>query len=163
MLIDLLVEKKNSIADDWVQRIIGTYPQESRKFLKSQKDQFANPVGNTISVNAEKIFAEMINRNDPIKLKSLLDEIIKIRAVQSFSPSLAVGFVFSLKDAVRDELARQSITASDGELSDIYSRIDKMALIVFDSYMESREKIFRIRLDEVKAKSFQSMMQKGSL
>lgn len=162
MLKELLVKRKSSIVDKWVGMILNSYPSESLNFLKSQKDQFANPVGYTISSNAGKLFDEMIGDADRIRIKELLDDIIRIRAVQEFRPSRAVEFVFSLKEAIRNEIKEETgDTCLDEELVRFESKIDMMALIAFDLYMQSREKIFQIRVNEVKARSLQSMVQNG--
>ena len=154
MLKELLNQKKSTIVSNWNELIFNSYPAEAVNFLKMKKNQFSNPVGHTITTNAEKVFDELINDCDLEKIKSFLDEIIKIRAVQSFSPSQAVNFLFDLKKAIRDELKTELIekTISD-ELSNFELLIDRTIIIGFDLYIESREKIFRIRVNEIKSKS----------
>ncbi|MGB8319602.1 MAG: RsbRD N-terminal domain-containing protein, partial [Ignavibacteriaceae bacterium] len=93
MLKDLLVSRKSAIVNSWIQLIVETYPSKTSGFLKSQKDRFSNPVGYAISNGAEKIFEEIVNQNDIEKVKSSLTDLIKIRAVQNFSPSEATGFI----------------------------------------------------------------------
>ena len=152
MLKDLLIKKKSSIIDSWTQLIIETYPSRTSNFLKSQKDRFSNPVGYTISNSAEKIFEEIINSRDIERTKSLLNDIIKIRAVQDFSPSEAVGFIFSLKKVLRKELGLEVIQGKIlTELFEVESYIDDIALIAFSLFIDAREKIFNIRLSEIKS------------
>ena len=152
MLKDLLTSKKSSIVDSWVQSIVETYPSKTSSFLKSQKDRFSNPVGYTISNSAGKIFEEIINQNDIEKVKTLLFDLIKIRAVQNFSPSEATGFIFSLKDVIRKELEQEVIEGNViSELIDIESYIDNVGLAAFDVYMDAREKLFNIRISEIKS------------
>ena len=155
MLKDVLFNKKSSIVDIWIQLIVETYPSRTSGFLKSQKDRFSNPVGFTISSTAECIYDEIINGSDFGKIKLLLNDIIKIRAIQNFSPSSAIGFIFSLKKVIRDELgAELSEKKNVDEFSKLESAIDRIALIAFDLYMEAREKVFKIRVNEIKAGSF---------
>ncbi len=133
------------------------------KFLSSQKDRFANPVGYTISSSAGAIFDELIGEGDFLVTELLLKDVVRIRAVQEFSPSQAIRFVFDLKEIMRSEIENES--GGKGwreEFTDIESRIDDLALVAFDTYMESREKLFKIRIDEVKARSFQTMVANGS-
>ena len=152
MLKDLLIKKKSSIINNWVQLIIETYPSKTSGFLKSQKDRFSNPVGYTISNSAEKIFEEIINQNDIEKLKASLTDLIKIRAVQNFSPSEATGFIFSLKNVIRKELEQEVIEGKVlSELNELESFIDDTALTAFDVYMDAKEKLFKIRINEIKA------------
>ncbi len=156
MIKELLANKRSSILNKWVQSIIDSYPLETSKFLRSQKDRFSNPVGFAISNTAENIFDEIINDNSDFeKIKLSLGDIIKIRAVQNFSPSSAVGFIFSLRKVIRDELgAELSEKKNVDEFSKLESAIDRIALIAFDLYMEAREKVFKIRVNEIKAGSF---------
>ena len=164
MLRELLVQKKSAIVDKWVKRFLGYYPSESLKFLASQKDRFANPIGYTISSSAGGIFDELIGQGDLQMTEVLLKGVVRIRAVQEFSPSQAIRFVFDLREVIRREIENETreIACRD-ELAELESRIDGLALIAFDSYMESREKLFRIRLDEVKARSLEAMTESGSV
>lgn len=161
MLRELLSRKRSAVVDGWVQEILDSYPLGSADFLKSQKDRFANPVGHTISTTAENVFDEFVGSCDAEKIRTMLSDLVKMRAVQEFSPSQAVGFVFDLKAVIRDEIreeAREKIRCED--LAELDSKIDAIALIAFDLYMESREKLFRIRLEELKAKSLHDSLQK---
>ena len=162
MLRELLEQRKSSIIDKWVQKVIDSYPPESLKFFKSQKDRFANPIGYAISNSAAKVFDELVNANDPGTIRQALTEVINIRAVQAFPPSDAVQFVFALKKVVRDEIGGEiRDTKAHAELVDFESRIDMMALIAFDLYMESRERVFQIRINEVKSRTLQAAAQNG--
>jgi hypothetical protein len=158
MINELLNKKKFAIVGNWVESILNSYPAEAGNFLKLKKNQFSNPIGHIITTNADKIFDELINGRDFGKIKLLLDEIIKLRAVQSFSPSQAVYFLLYLKNAIRDELKAELVekTISD-ELSNFELLIDQMILLGFDLYMESREKIFKIRVNEIKSRSFKAV------
>lgn len=152
MLKDLLITRKSSIVDNWIQLIVETYPPQTSNFLKSQKDRFSNPVGYTISANTEKIFEEIINGRDIERIKTYLTDIIKIRAVQDFSPSQAIGFIFSLKKVIYKELEEEVINKKIlKELENIESYINEIALIAFDIYMEAREKLFKVRVNEIKS------------
>jgi len=72
--------------------------------------------------------------------------------VQDFSPSQAIGFIFLLKKAIR-EVLESGIRGKPvlEEWMEFQSRIDQLALLAFDVYMECREKICEIRVNEAKA------------
>ena len=77
--------------------------------------------------------------------------IIRIRAIQNFSPSQAVAFVFFLKTVIRDALEgeiRQS--GIKEELLIIETRIDQLALLAFDQYMACREKLYDLKANELR-------------
>ena len=153
MIKELLIRNKIAIVSNWIQLIIETYPSATSNFLKSQKDQFSNPVGHIISDSIGKIFDEIVNSRNIDKIKLLLKDIIKIRAVQDFLPSDAVGFIFSLKKVIRDEIEQEIKEEKNlNELVIIESFIDKIALVAFNLYMDAREKVFQIRVNEIKSK-----------
>ncbi len=136
----------------WFQLILETYPADTSGFLKQEKDRFINPIGYTISQEIEVLYDELLQEMNPDKLAACLDNIIRIRAVQDFSPSQTVAFIFLLKKAIREELA--SKIAENRVLEELLkfeSKIDKLVLLAFDIYMKCREKVFEIRVSEVKA------------
>ena len=154
MLKEILNKKKSLIVRNWTELIFNSYPAEATNFLSAKKNQFSNPVGYTITNNAEKIFDELINDCDFEKIKLMLNDIIKIRAVQSFPPSLAVYFLLDLKKAIRDECRGELLDkAVSDELSNFELLIDQILIIGFELYMEAREKVFKIRVNEIKSRS----------
>ncbi len=153
----LLKEKRDSIADRWVQAVQETYPHLTVEFFRKQRNEFANPVGFEISRTMGPLFDELLKDvNDPERLSSLIDNVIKVRAVQDFEPSGAVAIVFLLKKIIRKELAKE---IREGELfedlMEFESRIDYLALLAFDVYMRRRERVWRVKLNEfVRARPF---------
>jgi hypothetical protein len=151
-LEDLLKQKASHIRKRWLNLIIDTYPADSQRFLREQKDRFANPVGTAMSRAVETLYHELLHGMDPEKVHSSLDEIVRIRAVQDFSPAGAMTFIFLLKKVLREELHQEikESTASYEELLALESRVDEMALRGFDLYMSCREKVYEIRAKEAK-------------
>jgi hypothetical protein len=152
---DFLSQKRQAILTLWFDTIVETYPPETAKFLRSQKNQFANPVGSTILQGIEGVFDALIEGGEPQKVSPFLDNIIRIRAVQDFTASQAVSFIFSLKTTIRDslgaEIAAQGLT---GDLLLLESRIDDLALMTFDIYMKCREKIYDLKANEARKMTF---------
>jgi len=158
MIREILNKKKSLIVRSWTELIFNSYPAEAANFLVSKKNQFSNPIGYTVTTNAEKIFDELITDCDFEKIKLLLDDIIKIRAVQNFSPSQAVNFLLDLKKAIRDECKTELSDKNFSDaLSDFELLIDKMLIIGFELYMEAREKVFKIRINEIKSRSYKAL------
>lgn len=154
MLNDIVAKKKSGIVKNWIQLIFETYSSETSKFLNVENNQFSNPVGFTTSEAVNNLFDVLINDVSPGNVKPLLLDLIKIRAVQDFTPSQAAGFVLLVKKVVRDELRDDlnEIKVYD-ELLEFESKVDKAALIAFDLYQECREKVYRIHLNEIKTNS----------
>jgi hypothetical protein len=153
MLNKLLSQKKSIIVEKWIESIITSYPKETYEFLRLQKNRFSNPAGYIISDCAEKVFSELINGYNAEIISQSLNDIMKLRAVQDFLPSQAVGFVFFLKQIIRSEVGVEVNNEKLlQELSDMENRIDQTALAAFNLYAEAREKIYQIRIKEIKAR-----------
>ena len=151
-LTKLLTEHKDAILQRWLNLITDTYPTEASAFLKG-KDRFSNPVGYTISQETNALYEELLQgRVDSDKTSTSLDGIIRIRAIQDFSPHEAVSFVFLLKKAMIEELGSEiEKEQSFREWLDFEPGIDKLASLAFDKYVECREEICQLRVKEVKA------------
>lgn len=162
-LKDLLVEKKSSIVKKWFDLIIENYPADSSSFLKKQKNRFLNPVGYTISEGIDGLFDELLNGVDSERFFPFLNDIIKIKAVQDFSPSKALSFIFFLKQVIRKELEseiRKKYISDEVILFE--AQIDELALLSFDIYMRCRERIYEIKTDEARRMMFR-LLQKANL
>lgn len=162
-LKDLLVAKRSAILKRWFDVIIETYPTDTSGFLKKQKDRFANPVAYTISQGIERILEVLIEGKDFTENLPFLDDIIKVRAIQDFTPSKAMSFVFLLKKVVREELAKEirQNQVSDA-LLEFESKIDDLALLSFDKYIKYRELIYKLKTDELKRMTF-TLLKKANL
>lgn len=146
-----LEERKSAILERWFASILETYPTDTRQFLQKQKNRFANPVGHEISQGIEEIFNNILKGANPEDVSPFLDKIIRIRAVQDFTPSQALGFIFDLKRLVREELAENMGESSISEsLWELERKIDALGLMSLDIYMKCREKLYELRVKEVK-------------
>jgi hypothetical protein len=154
VLKDFLLQKKSAILKKWFDRVLETYPQETQRFLQRQKDPFANPIGSTILKGIEGLYEELLQGDDFAKASFFLDNIIRIRAVQDFSPSAAISFIPFLKKIIRDELPGDpGEDDSFEDLLEFASRIDQLTLLAFDIYVACREKLYEIRINEIKNRS----------
>ncbi len=164
-LEDLLQQKAPHIRKRWLNLIIETYPTDSQRFFREQKDPFANPVGTTVSREVESLYHELLHGMDPERLNSSLDAIVRIRAVQDFSPAKAMSFIFLLKKVLREELNKEikESPAAFEELLTLESRLDEMALRGFDLYVKCREKIYEIRAKEAKNQVSRLLQRAGLL
>ncbi len=163
-LTQLLTQKKSAIFERWLDMIFSTYPPETSAFLKKEKDRFSNPVGFRISQGAKGLVQAIISGATAEELSNHLDEIIRIKAMQDFSPSQALAFIFFLKKVIREELS-QEIQTDPGmadEVLELESQIDGLALLGFDVYLKRREKLYEIRVDEVK-RSVSGLLRKAGV
>jgi hypothetical protein len=164
-LIDLLKKKKNGILERWLRLILETYPANTAGFLKQERDRFVNPVGATLSTETEVLYQELLQGMNSRKISSAIENIVRIRSVQDFAPSRAVLFVPLLKKAIQEELAGWMQAESVlREWLAFESRIDELSLRAFDLYTKCRDKIYEIRIREMKDqkdRAFKLMARSG--
>ena len=142
--------------------VVETYPADSGKFLKNQQDPFANPVGRNIHQGLETILNELLGEMDYKSIVSFLDPVIRIRAVQNFSPSEAIAFVFFLKNITREVLKKEREWQKDIDgLLQFESKIDEVGLLAFDVYMQCREKLYEIKSTEMRNSMFKAFERAG--
>lgn len=162
-LKSLLEEKKSTILTKWFDALMATYPTDNTGFFKKQEDRFSNPVGHTFSQGIESILEAVIEEKDLAEGLPFLNDIIKVRAVQDFTPSKAMNFIFSLKNVVREELKKEIRQDQiDDELLSFESKIDDLALFAFDIYVECREQLNQLKVDELKRMTF-TLLKKANL
>jgi len=151
-LNDLLKKERDAILKRWFDLILGTYPADTAALTKREQNQFKNPVGATFSREIETLFKQLCEGVQKGECRASLDAILKIRSVQDFSPSKAVGFVFQLKKAIeetlKNEICKEPVM---DEWLKFQSRIDDLVLQAFDAYMDCREKICEIRVNQARA------------
>jgi len=148
MLKDILKASQSAIFETWLAQTLGSYQSSAAKFFQYTKDPFANPVGSALVRGMTEVFRCLLATEPIESVRGNLDEIVKIRAVQDFSPSQAISFIFLLKNAVRKELGaaidKQGLSA---DLAEFESKIDQVALLAFDVYVQCREQVYELRVD----------------
>ena len=162
ILNNLLAQRKTAIIKNWFALAVETYPPDTASFLKKQKDPFANPVGRTISRGLESLFNELLNKMDHDTIISFLDPIIRIRAIQNFSPAQAISFIFLLKKAIRENIKKEAYEEQlFNELLLFESKIDQLAMIAFNLYMECKEKIYDLKANEMRNTTYKAFKRAG--
>ncbi|TAL67624.1 MAG: hypothetical protein EPN82_14325 [Bacteroidetes bacterium] len=150
---EILEQRKSQITEKWLKQVIETYPDEAGKFLFENKNQFGNPIGYTFSKRLPEILDELIVPTEPQKMYEAVEDIIKIRAVQDFTSSEAVGFLYVLKKIIRKEYHQdEKEPLLFREMLEFESRIDQAVSLAFDIYVGLKEKIYEIKAGEVKAR-----------
>jgi len=159
----LLEKHKTAIYKKWLDSVLKTYPQDTSRFLKTNKDHFANPVGSTLTNGLPGIFDELVNGPDRENVISFLDPIVRVRAIQDFSPSQAVSFIVSLKKIVRETLKKE-LNQNDKinkQLIRFESKVDELLFLAFDIYMGCRERIYDLKANEEKNKVYKAFKRAG--
>jgi hypothetical protein len=158
----LLAQHENAIVKEWFEVAIKSYAPDTSQFLKSQKDIFANPVGNTLLQGLKALYGQLPKAIDKPALKQILDPIIRIRAVQAFDPSQALEFIFHLKQILRAQLDSKHIKAQIPDaIQQLDFKLDQIGLIAFDIYMECREKVYHIKANENRDRTLRAFVRAG--
>ena len=147
-----LTENRKKLVEKWIISVIETYPTNAVKFFRDTKDPFANPVGSTIKRNLDLLFTQVIkSKMDPAAVNEAMDPIVRLRAVQEFTPSQALSFVFSIKHILRKELAKHCEEKSVKLfLGEVESNTDALMLAAVDIYGKCRERIYLSRINQGK-------------
>jgi hypothetical protein len=155
-LRDHLLTKRSVVIGRWKELVAATYPDDYAQFLGRERDRFDNPVGHAVGQSVESLFDGILAGRETSELLGAVDEVVRIRAVQDFSASQAVSFLFLLKRIIRDELAGAAGKPTwPLEALELEARIDALALAAFDIYVLCRERIFQLRADELKRSTHQ--------
>ena len=149
-LADFLRANQEAIVRRWLEAVLSSYAASASAAFARQPDPFANPVGHSLRQGTLAIYQALLADDPAESIGGQLHEIISIRAVQEMSASKAVGFVFQLRTAVRAELgAAADQPALAAELARLDAAIDRVGLLAFDIYVECRERVCQLRINEV--------------
>ncbi len=156
-LKELLQGKRKDILKGWFEIIINSYPEQTAHFLRTQGDPFQNPVGDAIHSQSEAIFDQILQGVDRQQVAPFIDRIVRIRALQDFTPSQAMGFIMDLKKVLRQVVAKHGDAGMWVELLAVEDQVDLTAMIAFDIFMSCREKIYELQAKEVKSMYYMAL------
>ena len=156
-IAELCSNRRDALVERWVNKFFASYPLDSKGFMRISRDRFANPVGETTRIAASVLFDAVIGLDaEPSAVKQALHDLIWVRAVQDMPPSKAVGALYLLKELLREEVLPECLKPENSgqkvlkEYLDMESRLDTLGLMALDMYSDARERVFRIRVEEVK-------------
>lgn len=150
-----LKENQEKIVKKWVDFALSTYPTKAKHFFEKQQDPFLNPVGNILKNELTAIFREILLPKASSDLATHVDPIVRVRAVQDFSPSSAIMVFRKLKEIVEEVVdLRPYLRDEFGAIQEFYNRVDDLCFLAFDIFMKCRETIW-----ELKTKEFQAALK----
>jgi hypothetical protein len=110
----------------------------------------------------EGLFNELLKEMDYETITSFLDPIIRIRAIQNFSPAQAISFIFLLKKTIRKNIKKETLEEQlFDELLLFESKIDRLVMIAFNLYMQCREKICELKANEMRNTTYKAFKRAG--
>lgn len=164
-LVAFLDAQRETVLARWLDAALDTYAPDTAAVWKKNTDPFANPVRCHLESGMRGLIAGLVAGEDPARSAVFaphLDAIVRVRAVQDFTPSQAVGCIFLLKKAVRETLWPR-LTEPDlfVELLALESAIDILAQRAFDTYATCREAIAQLRIEQIRRRYDRLLRRSG--
>jgi len=130
-----------AILERWLVSAVGVYGETVASLAVAERDPFRNPVGQTLRTHLGVLLGELLGGMDRSAIEASLQQIIAVRAIQDLTLEQAIGFVFALRGVLRRELPEREAAALD-------ERVDQLAFAAFAQYLERRERLAELRLNE---------------
>lgn len=109
---DIISARRDAAIQKWTEAVFAMYPFETTGFIRTQRDQFANPVGHATRAAGEQIYDAVTGRDvDMEKVHASVAALIRIRAVQDLKPEQAVGVLYLYKSVLRELLLADMLAA----------------------------------------------------
>ena len=156
-------EHATTVRKRWFEALVSDYPEESARHIRKNNDQFANPVGYVIGEVADSVVKGLAENSPASEIAGAMYPLIRIKAVQSFTPAEAVSCVLSLKRTVRDVLDGVGPDDSDQIRTVLDSVFDEMLFLCFNQYSDCRDKLHEIKEDELKRNLYMLLKRSGAV
>jgi hypothetical protein len=152
-LNEALAKNQKAILTLWIERTLDSYT--SPDFFKKSKDRFANPVGAAIRDGFTRVFELLLQGAEQHAFLPPLDQVVRMRAVQDFTPGQALAPILELKWVVRQVLSKDEACKGLLTTLDLFDcEVDRLALSAFNLYSDCRELLYQNRIRELKSGSY---------
>jgi hypothetical protein len=139
------VETRDAILQDWLLQAVHTYPEQAVQTLLDVRDPFHNAVGCALHEGLPPLLDAVLADDWPEGVGTVLDRLVRIRAVQDFTASRAISFLLLLKPVLRARLAE-----SKCRMEALEDRVDRLMLMAFDLFTDCRDRTRQIQLNEAR-------------
>lgn len=161
---DFFQEHKAALMETWFDALLKNYSPEAARIFKREKDPFANPVGYNIHLGMEEVLDWFSQKEKETDIKVSLDKVVRILAIQDFTPAQAVSFLFILKEITKKRINNYF---KSGDLMwknwlDFDADVDNLMLMAMDIYTECREKLYQIKVDEANKRVY-SLLRRANI
>ena len=158
--LSLLFEKDREwILEKWLSRRLALFSNQKQSLIKTQIDQFQNPIRHEILGGLKMILENFEKESE--KFNEAVEQICRVMAIQDFPPSKAIALFYELKEIVLYRGQKTEHALASEELLEFNSNIEKMTLKAFDCYCNHREKIYQLKVDESKNKAYMLIKKAG--
>ncbi len=146
--LQLLDAHRETILQQWLDSALGLFPE---------KMGYATPVAMELSRALELILSSLGKGESDYK--EALEDVTRILAVQDILPSKALSIFLEPKLMLRDIMLKTTVPGTLAqEVQEAFnSRFDILTLEAFDSYMQHREKIYQLKVEEGRRRMFMAL------
>ena len=148
--------RKEALLEAWFARALEAYPADTARFLKAERDPFANPVGAAFRKGLPVLLDFLSGVADREAAQEALGEIVRIRAVQETVPSRGLGFLLP----VRPLIGEQARGLDDAGRRTLEGRVDELVMLAFDLWSSDRDRMADIKVREMKRRMY--MVERAS-
>lgn len=153
-LITRIQKKRETVLKQWFQTVLDAFPPQARMLIAKGTDRFSNPIGFTLSEGLEAVLDGLLDNSPPEAVEPALAQIIKLRAIQPDRKEDPLAFLYQLKPILREICgARKRGFDQLGDLLDLEDALDAIIRQGQDIYVQSREKILELQVNEMKNKT----------
>jgi hypothetical protein len=150
--------RRPAILTCWRKRVLATYPEQSAKLLGGKRGGFGNPAGEILARCTAAVVEGLFAGADRERMAAALHDLVRLRSVQEFSPSEAVGIYPTLKEAAREAVGNDPV-----DLAEFDRRVDALTLLAFDLHVGCRERVLELRAKMMRDRSYMLMRRAGML
>jgi rsbT co-antagonist protein RsbR len=148
-LASLLARHEADILSEWLRALTaqGTDTRLPRTELEAQCRDVLSALRQAMTGNSLDIAAPASER-----LRDLLAEISRSRAVQGFSPSETATFIFSLREPIFARIRQSHGTDADAVARDTWALtvlVDGLGLHIMEAYQRGREEVILRQQEEI--------------
>jgi hypothetical protein len=154
---DIVSAHRADIVERWRAEVVGCYAAETVRFLRSERDPFANPVGATIHRATDGVVDAIIAGSEPADVAELVEAVVRIRAVQDMAASEAVQFAMQLRGVIEAVVADAGVSLDRAAADELHSWVDRLALLAFDRYTSCRQQVYEIRIQQIRGRALERM------
>ena len=129
---------RDLFVQQWLACTLRTYPEQTGRFLSHERDPFRNPVGHMLRAALSELADELFGSFDRTRVTASLGEVVRLRAVQDFTPAEAVEFVTLARHAARGLTETEHPRLAPDGLEVLNARIDDMVVMAADLFEQCR-------------------------
>lgn len=146
-LIEKIKSDKNSIFENWFEKLVSSYPKASFHYFIKHENLFTNPIGYNLYANL-KVLLDCFLKNDflSVEFTTSLEDILKLRYLLDISNYERANIFQPLKlyilNSFEDSLNKKDIY----ELNEYFKNFEECS---FNKYVDIQNLIFEIQKNEI--------------